>query len=131
VWEQLFKNIREPIRVYKVLIEKNVDELILDKKLELLDKPSIAVLPFVNMSDDPGQEYFSDGLIEQIITSLSRIPNIFVIARNSTFAYKGKPVKVQRIAEDFLLRISLKNSTSSSLGRIIFKYLKTPVPDHL
>ena len=65
----------------------------------LPDKPSIAVLPFVNMSGDPEQEYFSDGLTEEIITGLSKIPQLFVIARNSTFTYKGKPVKVQQISE--------------------------------
>jgi TolB-like protein len=97
----------------------------------LQEKFSMAVLPFNNLSGDPGQEYFSDGFTEQIIASFSRTLRMFVIIRNSTFAYKGKPVKVQKIAEDFLLRISLKNSASSSLGRIIFKYLKTLVPDHL
>ena len=97
----------------------------------LQEKFSMAVLPFNNLSGDPGQEYFSDGFTEQIIASFSRTLRMFVIIRNSTFAYKGKPVKVQKIAEDFLLRISLKNSASSSLGRIIFKYLKTLAPDHL
>ena len=66
----------------------------------LPDKPSIAVLPFVNMSGDPEQDYFSDGITEQIITGLSNVPKLFVIARNSSFTYKGKPVKVQKIAEE-------------------------------
>jgi adenylate cyclase len=66
----------------------------------LPDKPSIAVLPFVNMSGDPEQEYFSDGLTEEIITALSKVPKVFVIARNSTFSYKGKPVKVNQVAEE-------------------------------
>ena len=66
----------------------------------LPDKPSIAVLPFVNMSEDPKQEYFSDGITEEIITALSKTPKLFVIARNSTFAYKGKPVKVRQVAEE-------------------------------
>lgn len=66
----------------------------------LPDKPSIAVLPFDNMSGDPKQEYFSDGLTDQIITGLSKVPHLFVIARNSTFTYKGKPVKIQKVAED-------------------------------
>ena len=60
----------------------------------LPEKPSIAVLPFANLSGDPKQDYFSDGITEHIITSLSNVPNIFVIARNSTFTYKGKPVQV-------------------------------------
>src|SRR5512139_90542 len=66
------------------------------KKMAFLlpDKPSIAVLPFVNMSDDPKQEYFSDGITEEIITALSKVPKLFVIARNSTFTYKGKAVRV-------------------------------------
>ena len=64
----------------------------------LPDKPSIAVLPFDNMSGDPEQEYFSDGITEEIITALSKVTEIFVIARNSTFTYKGKPVKVQQVS---------------------------------
>ncbi len=74
----------------------------------LPDEPSIAVLPFVNMSDDPKQEYFSDGLTEEIITALSKIPKMFVIARNSTFTYKGKPVKVQQVAEELGVRYVLE-----------------------
>ena len=65
----------------------------------LPDKPSVAVLPFVNMSDDPKQEFFSDGITEEIITALSKIPQVFVIARTSTFQYKGKAVKVQQVSE--------------------------------
>jgi adenylate cyclase len=78
--------------------------------LELPDKPSIAVLPFSNLSGDPEQEYFSDGLTEEIITMLSRVPNLFVIARNSTFTYKGKPVKVQRVSEELGVRYVLEGS---------------------
>jgi TolB-like protein len=68
----------------------------------LPDKPSIAVLPFVNMSGDPKQEFFSDGITEDIITALSKIPKLFVIARNSTFTYKGKPVKVKQVSEELV-----------------------------
>ena len=84
----------------------------------LPDKPSIAVLPFVNMSGDPKQEFFSDGLTEDIITSLSKVPNIFVIARNSTFTYKGKPVKVQQVAEDLGIRYVLEGSVQRSGDRV-------------
>ena len=76
----------------------------------LPDKPSIAVLPFVNMSGDSEQEYFSDGLTEEIITAFSKVPEMFVIARNSTFVYKDKPVKVQKVAEDLGVRYVLEGS---------------------
>ena len=66
----------------------------------LPDKPSIAVLPFANMSEDPKQEFFCDGMTEEIITALSKVPGLFVIARNSTFTYKGKPVKVKQVSEE-------------------------------
>ena len=84
----------------------------------LPDKPSIAVLPFDNLSGDPEQEYFSDGITEQIITSLSGVPYIFVIARNSTFAYKGKPVKIQQIAEELAVRYVLEGSVQRSDDRV-------------
>jgi adenylate cyclase len=84
----------------------------------LPDKPSIAVLPFTNMSEDPKQEYFSDGLSDQIISSLSKMPNLFVIARNSTFIYKGKPVKVQKVAEDLGVRYILEGSVQKSADRL-------------
>jgi adenylate cyclase len=77
---------------------------------QLPDKPSIAVLPFNNLSGNPEQEYFSDGITEDIITALSKHPNLFVIARNSTFTYKGKPVKVQKVAEDLGVRYVLEGS---------------------
>jgi len=76
----------------------------------LSDELSIAVLPFVNMSGDPKQEYFSDGITEEIITALSKVPKLLVIARNSTFTYKGKPVKVQQVAEDLGVRYVLEGS---------------------
>ena len=76
----------------------------------LPDKPSIAVLPFVNMSGDPEQEYFSDGMTEDLITELSKMSGLFVIARNSVFTYKGKPVKVQQVAEELGVRYVLEGS---------------------
>jgi len=80
----------------------------------LPEKPSIAVLPFDNMSGDPEQEYFSDGLTEEIITALSSVPELFVIARNSTFTYKGKPVKVQQISEELGVQYILEGSVRKS-----------------
>ncbi|MGD9041546.1 MAG: tetratricopeptide repeat protein, partial [Desulfobacteraceae bacterium] len=84
----------------------------------LPDKPSIAVLPFENMSGDPKQQYFSDGLTDQIINSLSKVPYLFVIARISTFTYKGKPVKVQKVAEDLGVRYVLEGSVQRSADRV-------------
>jgi len=86
--------------------------------LPLPDKPSIAVLPFTNMSGEKEQEYFSDGITENIITGLSKIPRLFVIARNSTFVYKGKGVKVQRVAEDLGVRYVLEGSVQRSGNRV-------------
>jgi adenylate cyclase len=84
----------------------------------LPDKPSIAVLPFVNMSGDPKNDYLSDGLTEQIITTLSKIQSLFVIARNSTFVYKGKSVKVQQVAEDLGVRYVLEGSLQKSGDKV-------------
>ena len=86
--------------------------------LPLPDKPSIAVLPFTNMSGEKEQEYFSDGITENIITGLSKIPRLFVIARNSTFVYKGKGVKVQQVAEDLGVRYVLEGSVQRSGNRV-------------
>ena len=84
----------------------------------LPDKPSIAVLPFVNMSDDPKQEYFSDGITENIITDLSKISAFFVISRSSTFAYKGKPVKIKQVAEELGVRYVLEGSVQKSSDKV-------------
>ena len=116
--EQIVKNIEEPLRIYKVLMEKDAADIILDKKLELPEKPSIAVLPFVNISSDPGQEHLSDGITEEIITGLSKIPKMFVIARNSTFTYKGKPVKVQKVSEELGVQYVLEGSVRKAGNRI-------------
>jgi len=86
--------------------------------LPLPGKPSIAVLPFVNMSDDPKQEYFSDGITEHIITSLSKVPYLFVIARHSTFSYKGKSATIQQIAEELGVRYVLEGSIQRSDDRV-------------
>jgi adenylate cyclase len=84
----------------------------------LPDKPSIAVLPFVNMSEDPKQEFFADGMTEEIITALSKGPNLFVIARNSTFTYKEKPVKVKQVSEELGVRYVLEGSVQRSGDRV-------------
>ena len=84
----------------------------------LPDKPSIAVLPFDNLSKDPEQEYFSDGLTEEIISALSSVPKLFVIARNSTFTYKGKPVKVQQVSEELGVQYVLEGSVRKGGDKI-------------
>jgi adenylate cyclase len=86
--------------------------------LPLPDKPSIAVLPFVNMSGDPEQEYFSDGITENIITALSKTPKLFVIARNSAFTYKGKQVMVQKVGKELGVRYVLEGSIQKSGERV-------------
>jgi len=86
--------------------------------VQLPDKPSIAVLPFDNMSDDPKQEYFSDGITEDIITALSKTPKMFVIARNSTFTYKGKSVKVQEVGRELGVRYVLEGSVRKAENKV-------------
>jgi TolB-like protein len=86
--------------------------------LALLDKPSIAVLPFANLSGDPEQEYFADGMVEEIITALSRIGGLFVIARNSTFTYKGRAVDVKQVACDLGVRYVLEGSVRKGGRRL-------------
>jgi adenylate cyclase len=104
------KNIKEPVRIYRILTDSDSPEPFVEEKLELPDKPSIAVLPFKNLSGDPGQEFFSDGFTEDIITTLAKIPRMFVIARESSFTFKGKSVKIQRIGRDLGVRYVLEGS---------------------
>jgi adenylate cyclase len=171
VGEQTVKNIKEPVKVYRVLMEPgikvpetNPSPVPAEKKPErkrlspavlvgialvviaaaavlyqfvlrpsaskievaskekmafpLPDKPSIAVLPFVNLSGDPKQEFFSDGITEDIITALSKVKNLFVIARNSTFTYKGKPVKIKQVSEELGVRYVLEGSVQKSGNRV-------------
>src|SRR5262249_38884657 len=94
--EQQVKNIARPGRVYRVVTSARLARTPPSTDPPLPDKPSIAVLPFANMSGDPEQEYFADGMVEEIITALSRIRWLFVIARNSTFTYKGQAVDVKQ-----------------------------------
>ena len=84
----------------------------------LPDKPSVAVLPFDNLSGDPSQDYFSDGITESIITALSNVSNLFVIARNSTFTYKGKPVKVQQVSRELGVRYVLEGGVQKAGDRL-------------
>ena len=111
--EQEVKNITEPVRTYRVVMEDKKElatSLPESPALELPEKPSIAVLPFTNMSGDPEQEYFSDGITEDIITELSHFSGLFVIARNSSFAYKGENVDIKRIAQELGVRYMLEGS---------------------
>jgi len=119
--ERSVKNITKPVRVYKVLMEPDaVGKVIGEEKmaLPLPDKPSLAILPFDNLSGDSSQDYFSDGITENIIAALSTLSNLFVIARNSTFTYKGKPVKVQQVAEELGVRYVLEGSVQRSGDRV-------------
>ena len=86
--------------------------------LALPDNPSIAVLPFQNMSGDPEQEYFADGMVEEIITALSRVRWLFVIARNSTFTYKGQAIDVQQVGRELGVRYVLEGSVRKAAGRV-------------
>jgi TolB-like protein/Flp pilus assembly protein TadD len=101
--------------------------------LPLPDKPSIAVLPFVNMSDDSKQEYFSDGITEEIITAISKVPELFVIARNSSFTYKGKPVKVQKVGRDLGVKYVLEGSVRKEGDkiRVTAQLVDTKTGNHL
>ncbi|MGD9077587.1 MAG: adenylate/guanylate cyclase domain-containing protein [Desulfobacteraceae bacterium] len=116
--EQSVKNIKKPVRVYRAQMESVVSDVETRQELPLPDKPSIAVLPFVNMSGDPEQEYFSDGMSEDIIAALSRVPEMFVIARNSTFTYKGKPVNVQQVSRELGVRYVLEGSVRKAGDRV-------------
>ena len=119
--EQKVKNIAEPIRAYKVVIDSQTGSPAnfsqrADPKLP--DQPSIAVLPFTNMSADPDQEYLADGITEDIITALSKFRWFFVTARNSTFTYKGQATDIKRIGEEMGVRYVLEGSLRRSADRI-------------
>ncbi len=116
--EQAVKNIKKPVRVYRVGMEPIPTQAGFVKHLELPDKPSIAVLPFANMSGDPEQEYFADGISEDIITALSKFRWFFVIARNSTFTYKGKTVDTKQVAQDLGVRYVLEGSVRKAGNRV-------------
>ena len=118
--EQQVKNIARPVRVYRVRDSgaANTSLAPTPPELPLPDKPSIAVLPFQNMSGDPEQEYFADGMVEEIITALSRIRWLFVIARNSTFTYKGQAVDVKQVGRELGVRYALQGSVRKAAGRV-------------
>ena len=113
---QNLKNITLPVRVYRVRLDGRAT--MTQPALALPDKPSIAVLPFTNMSDDPEQEYFADGMVEDITTALSRFRNLFVIARNSSFTYKGRAVNVKQVGRELGVRYVLEGSVRKSANHI-------------
>jgi adenylate cyclase len=116
--EQQVKNIARPVRVYRVRDAGIAAKSQSTPTLPLPDRPSIAVLPFANMSGDPEQEYFADGMVEEIITALSRIRWLFVIARNSSFTYKGQAVDVKQVGQELGVRYVLEGSVRKAGGRV-------------
>ena len=122
--EQVVKNIARPIGVHRVSLAESAPPAMVKSaaaaKIELssADRPSIAVLPFANMSGDPEQEYFADGISEDIITGLSKLRWFFVIARNSSFTYKGKAVDVKRVARELGVRYVLEGSVRKGGNRV-------------
>jgi adenylate cyclase len=123
---QTVKNIEEPIRAYEVKAQREAVSSALGeasslgdgKPLALPDKPSIAVLPFQNMSGDPEQEYFADGMVEEITTALSRFKWLFVIARNSSFTFKGQAVDVKEVGRRLGVRYVLEGSVRKASGKV-------------
>jgi adenylate cyclase len=120
--EQAVKNIAEPVRAFKVNPEGGAPtppaSAVRETAPTLPDKPSIAVLPFTNMSGDAEQEYFADGMTEDLITDLSKVSGLFVVARNSTFAYKGKQVDVRAVARELGVRYVLEGSVRKAGDRV-------------
>jgi len=116
--EHEVKNIKEPVRVYKVMLDSDIPKPLVEEQLELPDKPSIAVLPFDNMSGDPEQEYFSDGITEDITTALSRSSMLFVISRNSSFTYKGAAGDARKVSRDLGVRYILEGSVRKAGNHI-------------
>jgi adenylate cyclase len=119
--EQAVKNIEEPVRAYRVVTgtrEQHDSNAVSMPGLALPDKPSIAVLPFTNMSGDPEQEYFSDGITEDIITALARIPGLLVVARHSTMIYKGKAIDVKQVGREQGVRYVLEGSVRNDGDRV-------------
>ena len=120
--EQELKNIAYPVRVYNIALGPAASARPGDgpavTAVSDADKPSIAVLPFNNMSDDPGQEYFSDGITEDIITDLSKVSGLFVVGRNTSFVYKGRSVQLQQVASEMGVKFLLEGSVRKSGERV-------------
>ncbi len=116
--EKELKNIAEPVRAYRVHIEASTTEPKMSAKLELSDKPSIAVLPFNNISADPEQNYFADGISEDITTELSRFHSLFVISRNSAFIYRGNAVNVKQVGKELGAKYIVEGSVRKSGNRV-------------
>ena len=116
IGEQQLKNIARPVHVYRIRLDGALP--VVGSAPALPDKPSIAVLPFQNMSGDAEQEYFADGITEDLITDLSKISSLFVIARNSSFVYKGRSVKVQEIGRDLGVRFVLEGGVRKAGNRV-------------
>ena len=118
--EREVKNLAEPLRVYRIAIKgpSPAPTATVTRPLPLPDKPSIAVLPFTNMSGDPEQEYFADGITEDIITELARFQNLVVIARNSTFTYKGKATRIKDVARDLGVHYVVEGSVRKAGSRV-------------
>ena len=119
---QSLKNIAEPMRVWRVPYGRAVPAVPnrwpVDETLALPNKPSIAVLPFTNLSSDPEQEYFADGMVDDIITALSHFKALFVIARNSSFTYKGRAVDVKQVGRELGVRYVLEGSVRKAANRV-------------
>ncbi len=120
--EQVIKNIPHPVRTYRAsgpgIASSESMRLPGQDRMPITDRPSIAVLPFANMSGDPDQEYFTDGVVEDILTTLSKIRELFVIARNSSFAYKGRSVDVRTVGRELGVKYVLEGSVRKSGPRI-------------
>src|SRR4029079_5339596 len=117
IGEQHLKNIQRPVHVYRVA-SGSKPATTTAPSLSLPDRPSIAVLPFQNLSGDPQQDYFADGMVEDIINGLSRIKGLFVIARNSTLSYKGRAVDVKQIGRDLGVRYVLEGAVRKVADRL-------------
>ena len=119
--EQTLKNIARPVHVYRIIIDPSQRPATPKPEIPALalpDKPSVAVLPFTNMSGDPEQEFVSDGVAEDVITALSHYPSLFVIARNSSFTYKGRAVDVKQVGRELGVRYVLEGSVRKAGNRI-------------